>query len=199
MAGALEVTMALAAEPVWRDGTVEQRRFLTEVLRLTRPGESVMDLKGESVFRLRPYYYALEPITRTRMDLGIIRDDIAEHVLGSGTAVVSEDSDLYPDGARSFLNRHYLPIGRLRVAGGWLEPIPGEPAAPRRFDVVIPGAYVLVVRHGRASGRLDGSEYTGLRLLSRGPHSYLTSPGEDSVAVVWANAIERGFSPFPRP
>ena len=133
------------------------------------------------------------------MDLGIIHDDIAEHLIATGTAVVSEDSDLYPNGARGFLDRHYLPVGRLRVAGGWLEPIPGEPAAPRRFDVVIPGAYVLVVSHGRARGRLDGSGYTGLRRLARGAHAYLASSGEDSVAVVWANAIERGFSPFPRP
>jgi hypothetical protein len=197
VAGALEATVALANEPVWRDGTAEQRGLLAEVLRLTRPGESVMDLKGESIFRLRPYYYFLEPITKARMDLGIIPDDNARHVLAARTAVVSEDSDIYPDSARAFLNQHYLSVGRLRVAGRWLEPIPGEPAAPRPFDIVIPGTYVVVAGHGRASGQLDGSLYTGPRLLASGPHAYLAPPGEDRVAVVWATALERGFSPFP--
>jgi hypothetical protein len=196
MAGALEVTMALAAEPIWRDATVEQRKFLTEVLRLTRPGESVMDVKGECIFRSRPYYYGLEHMTVARIKLGTIPDDIVAHILLARTAVVSEDSDRYPEGTRAFLNQHYLPVGSLRVAGQWLEPIRG--ASPRQFEVVIPGAYVLVASHGRVRGQLDGSGYIGPRQLASGSHAYLASSGEDSVAVVWATAVERGFSPFPR-
>jgi hypothetical protein len=193
---ALEVTVAFAMEPPWRDHTVEQRRFLGEVLRLTRPGESVMDLKGESIFRSRPYYYALEPITRARMDLGIIPDDIAQHLLIARPAAVTTDSDIYPAGARAFLDQNYLPVGQLRVTGRWLDPAPDDSAEPRRFDVAIPGTYALVTRHGRARGQLDGHRYRGPRRLLSGSHVYLSAPEEGRVAVVWANALVRGFSPF---
>jgi hypothetical protein len=135
-------------------------------------------------------------MTVSRIKLGTIPDDIVAHILLARTAVVSEDSDRYPEGTRAFLNQHYLPVGSLRVAGQWLEPIRG--ASPRQFEVVIPGAYVLVASHGRVRGQLDGSGYIGPRQLASGSHAYLASSGEDSVAVVWATAVERGFSPFPR-
>src|SRR5699024_4571812 len=41
---------SLIHSPV-KNRTVEQKKYLTQVLALTRPGEYVMDPKGESVFR----------------------------------------------------------------------------------------------------------------------------------------------------
>ena len=37
---------------------------LADVLRLSRPQEYVMDLKGETVFRRRPFYYTIEAVTK---------------------------------------------------------------------------------------------------------------------------------------
>src|SRR6185369_11361997 len=53
----------------WRDDTRPERAFLSDVLRLTEPGETVLDLKGDAIFRARPYYYALEGLTKARIAL----------------------------------------------------------------------------------------------------------------------------------
>ena len=47
-----------------RNGTLEDITMMRQLLGLTRPGEPVMDLKGETVFRPRPFYYIFEYITR---------------------------------------------------------------------------------------------------------------------------------------
>ena len=47
----------------------------------------------------------------------------------------------------------------------------------------------------QASGTLDGSPYTGGRHLGIGEHRFFNARGE-RVAVFWAPAFERGFSPF---
>jgi len=194
---ALEVGPAVAAEPPWRDDTSPQRAFLSEVLRLTRPGDPLMDLKGECVFRTRSYYYALEHITRVRIARGLIRDDIATRLIATKTAFVTEDSDQFPPGAGSFMKAHYLAVGRLRALGCWLEPVPGDPATPRPFDIVIPGRYVVVADFGPGQGQLDGEGGAGPSQLGPGPHAYRAGPHEGRVAVLWASAVERGFSPFP--
>src|SRR5262249_4248891 len=85
----VEVLVALAIKPAWRDDARPEALYLSEVLRLTHPGESLMDLKGESIFRSRPFYYALEALTQARLVRGQIRDDIAARLVTSRTTVVS--------------------------------------------------------------------------------------------------------------
>ena len=63
------------------DGTQREREILAEVLRLTRPGEFVMDFKGECVFRQRAYFYVLEPLTFVRLRRGLIVDNVAERLV----------------------------------------------------------------------------------------------------------------------
>jgi hypothetical protein len=44
---------------------------------------------------------------------------------------------------------------------------------------------------------LDGTPYDGARFLDAGRHGYAPAPGDARIAVIWAQAAERGFSPFP--
>ena len=58
-----EIAAIFLGHGPWRDRTVGDRTLLATVLRLTGPRDFVMDLKGETIFRRRPFYYALEGIT----------------------------------------------------------------------------------------------------------------------------------------
>jgi hypothetical protein len=82
-------------------------------------------------------------------------------------------------------------LGRFLTAGS-------DRSRTIRFMVNIPDRYALVTPTGPARGRLDDQDYSGPRFLVRGTHVFLRLPGEEPVALVWARAVERGFSPFPR-
>ena len=46
--------------------------IIRDVGALTMPGECVMDAKGETIFRRRPYYYAFEGFTEERIERGLL-------------------------------------------------------------------------------------------------------------------------------
>jgi len=86
-------------------------------------------------------------------------------------------------------------VGRLRVAGTFL----GDPAANQpllTFTVTIPESYAVVAEIGTVSGVLDDTPYAGPRHLSVGRHGFAPGGPTGRLAVVWAKALERGFSPF---
>jgi len=62
--------------------------MLAEVLRLTRPGEPVMDTRYDSVFRPRPTRLLLEDITLYRLRTGSMTDDIRQRMIATATPVV---------------------------------------------------------------------------------------------------------------
>jgi uncharacterized membrane protein len=66
------------------------------------------------------------------------------------------------------------------------------------FEIAIPENYTVVGLNGRVSGTLDGTEITGPRDLAAGRHDLALNSPEDSVAIVWSRAIEKGYSPFGR-
>jgi hypothetical protein len=45
---------------------------------------------------------------------------------------------------------------------------------------------------------LDGTPFTGPRELKIGPHVFLPDDHLDSLVLIWANAVERGYSPFAK-
>jgi hypothetical protein len=197
LALAAETAAAATVEPVWRDHTGPQVAEMRQVLRLTRPGEPVMDVKGEAIFRSRPYYLAIETITEERFRLGLLRDDIPEHLIASGTpAVVEQYLDPLPPRARAFVEAHYLHVGWLRVLGVRLDPPAGSAGGRRPFTIEVPQRYALVGAASPPRGSLDGRPGAGPRALARGRHVYDAAPGEGPVAVVWADAVARGASPF---
>ena len=189
-----EMTWVLAAEPVWRDELEPEVGFVREVLRLTHTGEPVMDMRGEAVFRLRPFYYALESITLERIKLGLLRDGIAERLVATRTPAAVLDNYELPEPSRSFLNANYLPVGPLRVAGEFLGA--ADSADARRFEIRVPQRYAMVCEGGPATGLLDGMAYRGPRDLAAGWHSYQAGSSEGRTAVIWAGAVARGASPF---
>jgi len=79
-------------------------------------------------------------------------------------------------------------------------PAPATQAVPRpraiRFRVEVPARYVILAGAGPAHGRLDGAELTGPRQLAAGFHVFETA-APPPLALLWARAAERGYSPFP--
>lgn len=184
-------------ESLWRDRTLQESHMLAEVLQLTHPNETIMDLKGETIFRKRTFYYVFEGITRKRIELGLINDTISEDIVREKTYVAVPDSGYFPARGRAFLNQNFLLVGDLRVAGKLLPAVSTNSGKDIIFDVSIPTRYVVASDHFKVSGSLDGTIYSGARQLNTGRHSFRPSMIDSGqLAIVWAPAIERGFSPF---
>jgi dolichyl-phosphate-mannose-protein mannosyltransferase len=191
----MEIGWTQRVEAVWRDNDVGvEVSFLKSVLRLTRPGDTVMDLRGETIFRTRPYYYVLEPITLARINSGLIADDIPEHLVAARTPVAVPDTPDLPPRCRSFLNENYITVENLRVVGRRLDS--DQRRGLRPFAIGIPQRYAVIGAHGPASGVLDGTPYRGPRDLAAGMHRYVGSESEGLATVIWSEAVARssGFS-----
>jgi 4-amino-4-deoxy-L-arabinose transferase-like glycosyltransferase len=164
------------------------------VLKLTNPDEYVMDLKGDAIYRPRPIYYAIETFARARMKLGWIKDNIAERLIATRTAVCFHPP--YPGAASmKFINANYLPLAlhpNIMVLGQSL-PKPSAGAIP--FTVSIPAQYVLLEQNQPASGILDGHPYIASQTLSAGSHQFLPANPAASVTLFWARAWEDGYPP----
>ena len=139
----------------WQDGTQREREILGEVLRLTRPGEFVMDFKGESVFRQRAYFYVLEPLTFVKVKRGKLPDNVEDRVLETKTCVVLNQDHWYPKGSVDFLAHNYLAVGRTRVAGKMIAE-KARANQPIHFEVKIPASYVVWADGKTIGGTLDG-------------------------------------------
>jgi hypothetical protein len=189
VAAAIFMIVLTAEDADWfKNKTGEYRTMLSQALRLTRPGERVIDLKGETVFRPRPYYYVFESITRRAMYRGLIPDTIPEDVVRSRCYVAQADGEFWPHRARAFLLANFLNMGRLRAAGQWLD--------DGGFSIAIPGNYVMVGRDGIIKGTLDGTRLEESRHLAAGQHVFVPDAADSKIAVLWAPAFERGFTPF---
>ncbi len=192
-----ELVLLLGEGTPWRDGARAEAELLAETLQLTQPSDLVMDLKGECVFRRRPFFYALEGITKARIKRGLIRDSIPEALVATQTCVAVADTDQLPPRARTFLEENYVPVGHLRVAGRVLSlTTQDDKPHPIVFEVQIPASYAVITARGEASGWLDGAPYHGPQFLAPGRHAYRPAPGEEQLVVLWAQAVERGFTPF---
>jgi hypothetical protein len=170
----------------------QTREFITmetQLLRLTRPGDLVMDYKGETIYRPRPYYFILENITRHAIPLGLLKDTVPEDLVRTGCHVAQADGTQWPDRARDFMHAYFVDVGRLRVSGQWLQP-------DGSFTIGVPGDYVVLTKRGNAAGSLDGTPYSGARRLAAGTHRFVGVHACKQVACLWAPAYARGFSPF---
>jgi len=171
-----------------RNSTPEFNTMMNQVLHLTRPGEPLMDYKGETIYRRRPYYFIFEVIGRAELERGLIPDTIARDMINTRCHVAQADGKFWPPDGKRFLLAHYIDLGRLRASGNWI----GENGA---FEVAIPGRYVVLDRNGHAQGTLDGVPYRGAVELAPGMHHF-TRANSEAVVWLWAPAFERGFSPF---
>lgn len=207
-----ELTAIFYIHGPWQDHTGRQRELLATTFRLTSPADLVMDDKGETVFRQRPFYFALEGITRERLRRGLIVDDIAERLIATRTAVVH--ARFLPERARAFVASNYLPIGHLSSRGNTIEPVElgrfsvlgkaGEPSGANpadlthrsHFHVEVPARYVVIDALGNlASGRMDAQlQGSGGQWLTAGRHDFSTEAAGPLI-LFWTNAWEKGFRP----
>jgi hypothetical protein len=190
---AIEGGLMLKHEPILnRHRSDRQIQALATVLKLADPGEYVMDAKGETIFRRRPYYFVLENLTMRQLSRGTLIDEIPARLIETRTAVVRL-SDRMPAGTQEFIARNYLSVGHARVLGKMLAPARDGVI---RFQIAVPERYSLETPAGAISGNLDGQKLNGPRWLDTGEHELVTSAPAMGAAVVWARAGERGFTPF---
>jgi Dolichyl-phosphate-mannose-protein mannosyltransferase len=173
----------------FRNATLEDITMMRQVIGVTRPGEPLIDLKGETVFRPRPFYYILEYISRNALRRGQLADTIADDVVRARCHVAVGDGEFFPPRGRAFLAANFLNVGRLRAAGQWIRD-------DGSFSIAIPGTYVMVRHEGEAVGFLDGTPYRGARALSPGLHRFVRAGKNERVSCLWAPAFTRGYSPF---
>jgi hypothetical protein len=166
-------------------------QIIADTLSLTHRGETVLDAKGQTIYRARASYYVFEQLTRERVQRGELLDDAPKRLIATRTPVVVESNWLTRT-TEKFINQNYISVGSVRVLGMRI------PLSVRhiQFEVAIPEKYTIVGMNGQVSGALDGTEIAGPRDLTAGIHDLDLSSPEDSVAIVWSRAIDRGYSPF---
>ncbi len=178
----------LARHPPWKDQLVQQRAALADVLAITSVHDNVMDDKGVAIFRMRPFYFALEGITRTRIERGLIVDDIPRQLVATNTHVVLSEW-LPPKDAR-FVAAHYIPARNgLMVSGHDFGQLAGGSTATA--SLLLPGRYALVADRPAAplTARIDGSPYHGPRWLAAGMHALAVArPGH--YVLAWQPAAK---------
>ena len=166
--------------------------IIRDVETLTIPGEYVMDAKGETIFRRRPYYYAFEGFTEERIKRGLLVSTVPRRLIETRTAVCVL-STRFSKTTLTFIEHNYLRVGHLEVAGKMITPsLDGH----LEFDVAIPQRYSLVSREGPVSGTLDGRSFKGNGELAAGRHEFVPARPIKQIALLWARAWQKGYSPF---
>ena len=197
----IEFFLAMVTHPFWIDGARIEANLLHGVLKLTDPGDYVLDCKGETIFRQRCFRPVTESITMERLMRGLMADNAAEQCVATHTCVAVMMGRM-PVRARAFVWENYIPVGdNLLVVGRFLEPSATD-STRMDFDVVIPAPYKIIARDDvPVRGTLDGTPYDGARCLAPGKHTFMqTSPGA-TLVLLWAQAVDRNFIPlkFSRP
>jgi hypothetical protein len=166
---------------------------LAAVLRLTNPDDLVMDGKGETIFRNRPIYWVLEGVTLRRIQAGLIPNDTRSRMIATGTCV-AVNHRLRPED-QEWLRANFLEgDGKVWVAGMNLGP--AQPTI--KFHTDIRGKYSIVSEGGKLAGSIDGAPLRDSQQIAAGDHRLEIAGGTGDVAVVWTQAVDRGFSPFTK-
>lgn len=191
----IEILFLLAMALPWQDNAHDKIGMVADTLKLTTPDEFVMDSKGETIYRRRPFRYVLESRTFQRLDNGLIVDDIADCMVRTRTPLATLRR--MPPAARTFIRANYVAIAyRLRVAGKQVRNNP-TPAGDRcAFEVIVPQRYMLITPGGPSEGTLDGIPLDGPRELAAGTHMFIPSKDSEEITLIWARALEVGYSPF---
>lgn len=177
------VAVIITARP-WRNEAQHEIALVSEIVALTGAHDPVMDLKGESVFRARPWYFGIEAITNVKLRLGIIQDHIAESLVRTSTHVVV--SDRLPPLAKRFVLANYVDWGLVRIAGVRLPPVPE--GIPVSFRIAIPGDYLVTGEAGSVDAAIDGKAVVHTIHLTPGRHTLVTTHAVRHPMVIWEGA-----------
>jgi hypothetical protein len=192
-----EIFVLIAMQPIWKDRTKRETDLLRNVLTLLKPGDYVLDCKGETVFRQRCVGSVFEAITRSAIERGLRVDNGPQRCVETRTCAVSTRLiKRFPHDTRVFVKRNYLPVtDSLRVAGRQLKSSAADPRECE-FEVIIPARYKIISPSDTVSGVLDGTPYNGVRFLTTGSHIFKSESSPHQLVLLWAQAVDRDFSPF---
>ncbi|EDY20143.1 hypothetical protein CfE428DRAFT_2067 [Chthoniobacter flavus Ellin428] len=194
------IGLAFRMSPPLQNKNREEIAMIADTLRVTKRSDLVMDAIGETIFRDRPFYYAIEAFTKARFAVGSIPNRIAERLVETGTAVVRPRG--LPESTKRFIDQNYVGLGADLCVLGKIIPVRnGNGRDPIHFTSVIPGRFVVISKQGKLlSGKVDGVVFNGSCALSIGEHALFLDNGmTDRMAIFWENAFLRGFLPFKRP
>lgn len=198
----VELFLVIATRPFWIDRAKVETNLLRGVLKLTDPGDYVLDCKGETIFRQRCFWPVTESIMAERFARKLVVDNAAQRAVETHTCVASMKGRM-PWRAKQFIWKNYISVGNdLKVAGRFLR---RSATDSRRmdFNVVIPASYKIIAREGAVEGILDGTPYEGARFLAPGSHTFVQTSSRTQLAFLWAQAVDRSFLPDkysqPRP
>ena len=192
-----ELIFAWNLNPLRTDRLKDTTRSIRDVLLLTRPNEYAMDAKGDYIFRPRPWYWVIETITRQRIHLGLIRDDLPEVLVRTETPICYLSAAHTLPSSSRFIVSNYIPFdpaaNGLGVAG---KELAASTDGTFSFDVAIPATYAVVSESGVTAGTLDGAPYSGPVRLEAGRHVFHRTAGAGRVAIFLDRALEAGFHPL---
>lgn len=192
--GLLDLILVIATRPFWIDRAKVETNLLRGVLKLTDPGDYVLDCKGETVFRQRCFWPVTESIMIERLRRGLVADNVAERAVET-RACVAVMKGRMPFYGRKFIWKNYIAVGNdLKVAGRFLRPSPTD-SKQMDFEVVIPASYKIIAPDGPVEGMLDGTPYDGARFLAPGAHTFVQTSSRTQLAFFWAQAVDRNFLP----
>jgi hypothetical protein len=186
-----EAVWILKEEPLGKRAD-RRKEIFESIFRLTSPDEYVLDLKGETIFRPRPIYMALESLTRAQISNGTLEDNTIPRLIETRTAVVNY-SDRFMAKTKDFIEHNYVHVQNARVLG---QKLPTTADQPLKFQIAIPERYIFVGSKGPVHGRIDGQPIDGPLWLDAGTHEVTVTDHVGETTVVWARAWERGFSPY---
>jgi hypothetical protein len=193
----LEEAWGIPLRHFWRDDTKDDVRMIADALTLTKPGQYLMDGKAETVFRPRPFYYILETMTDARFARRLLQDDIPARLVSTETAVARLER--LPSAAHRFVSANYVNVTpRLLVLGKRLAEATTDSRDPLacQFGLSVGSQYTVVNNLGSVAGVLDGIPLNGSRRLEPGRHTWKSEVPRDQLILIWAEAIEQGYSPF---
>jgi hypothetical protein len=195
-----EMFVLIAIQPVWKDKTKRETDLLRNVLTLLKPGDYVLDCKGETIFRPRGVRAVYETITKSAIQRGLILDSAPQRCVETHTcAVATTLIRKFPQDISRFVRANYLKVtNNLRIAGKELKPSAANPLRCE-FEVTIPASYEIISPNEQVSGTLDGIPYNGARFLAAGSHTFESPSAFRGLVLLWAQAADRGFTPFEHP
>ncbi len=168
---------------------------LTPKLKLTGPSDYVMDAKGETIFRRRPFYHVLERVTLIRLKRGLIANTIEEDCLRTNTLMIS-DNRIPQEHLKWLKDSSYIRVHTDILVAGRMLPEKTD-SQSRPFTLELAAEYEFVSPQGPMKGVLDGKSIEGTIYLKPGTYQFIPEEeGQGPVAVVWVKAREAGFSPF---
>jgi hypothetical protein len=179
-----EAAWVIDRHPPWRNDAAEYSHRLDAILTLTQPGSTLLDTKGDAIFRPRATYWIFENVTLSRFQKGLIREDVSDRLASCHVAVVTGEN--WPQDLAAFIQHNYLAVdGRVFIAGKRLGDV--IPGTPMRFDTSIPQRYAFATDGAAFVGEIDGIPYAGPRVLTAGQHR-LVSTSAGSVRLQWAGS-----------